>query len=85
MAVANSDFESAAGKTQTAASKYANHTEEPVLAAARPGSTNIPLPSIPPILIAITEVNDKLRSSFFKDFRFVSKKSDFFVKNSIIN
>lgn len=66
MAVASSDFESAAGKIQSAANKYANQTEDPVLAAAKPGKTKIPLPNMPPILIAITEIKDKLRSSFFK-------------------
>lgn len=66
MAVANSDFESAAGKIHTAASKYANQTDEPVFATANPGSTKIPLPNIPPILIAITDVNERLRSNFFK-------------------
>jgi hypothetical protein len=66
MAVANSDLERAAGKMQTAASKYANQTEEPVFAAASPGSTKMPLPSIPPMLMAMTDVKERLLSSFFK-------------------
>jgi len=66
MAVASSDFERAAGNIQTAASKYASHNDDPVFAAASPGRTKIPLPSIPPILMAMTDVRDKLRSNFFK-------------------
>ncbi len=68
MAVANSDFDNAAGKIQTAANKYASQRDDPVFAAASPGRTKIPLPSIPPILMAITEVKDKLRSNFFKSY-----------------
>ena len=48
-----------------AANKKANQTDGPVLAAANPGKTKIP-PSIPPMLIAITEVSDNLLSNFFK-------------------
>jgi hypothetical protein len=40
--------------------------DEPVFAAAIPGKTKIPLPSMPPMLMAITEVRFKLRSNFFK-------------------
>jgi len=78
MAVASSDFESAAGKIQSAANKYASQTEDPVLAAANPGKTKIPLPNIPPILIAITEIKDKLRSSFFKS-SYLTPKIVFFL------
>ena len=73
MAVASSDFESAAGKIQSAANKYASQTEDPVLAAANPGKTKIPLPNIPPILMAIAEVKETLRFSFFNDFKFIRK------------
>ena len=52
--MASSDLERAAGKTQRAPNKYANQTEEPVIFEANPGRTKIPLPSIPPMLIAIT-------------------------------
>jgi len=38
----------------------------PVLAAAIPGSTNIPLPNIPPILIAIIADSVNFLSNFFK-------------------
>jgi hypothetical protein len=68
MAVASSDFDNAAGKIHTAANKYASQRDDPVFAAANPGRTKIPLPSIPPILMAITEVKDKLRSNFFKSY-----------------
>ena len=66
IAVASSDLDRAAGSMQIAAKRYANQSEDPVLAAASPGSTKIPLPSIPPMLMATTEVSDRLRSSFFK-------------------
>jgi hypothetical protein len=42
--------------------------EDPVLAAAIPGKTKIPLPNIPPILMAIADVNDTLRFKVFKNF-----------------
>ena len=32
---------------------------------ARPGSTKIPLPNMPPMLMAITYDKERLRSSFF--------------------
>jgi hypothetical protein len=72
--VANSDFEIAAGRTHTAANRYANHTDGPVFAAANPGSTKIPLPNIPPILIAMTEERVKLRFNFFNRFSFIFVK-----------
>ena len=52
IAVASSDFDKTAGKIQSAATKKANQTEDPVIPTAIPGNTKIPL-SIPPILIAI--------------------------------
>jgi hypothetical protein len=58
IAVASSDFDNTAGKIQIAATKKANHTEEPVMPTAIPGNTKIPL-SIPPMLIAIAV--DKVR------------------------
>ena len=71
--VANSLFDKAAGRIHTAANKYAIQMEEPVLAAAIPGRTKIPLPSMPPILIAIAEVSVTLRLSFFKLSNFYPK------------
>ena len=75
--MANSDFEIAAGRTHTAANIYANQTDGPVFAAANPGRTKIPLPNIPPILIAITEERVKLRFNFFNRsfFCFVNHKN----------
>ena len=69
IAVANSDFDSTAGKMQIAANKNANHTDDPVFAAAIPGKTKIP-PSIPAILIAIIADNVNFLSSFFNLFSF---------------
>jgi len=71
--VASSDLDNAAGKIQTAANRYASQTEDPVFAAAMPGSTKIPLPSIPPILMAIADVKDKLLLSFFNFNNFIVK------------
>ena len=65
MAVASSDFESTAGKIQIAASKNASQTDDPVFAAAIPGNTKIP-PSIPAILIAITDDKFSFLFNFFK-------------------
>ncbi len=70
IAVANSDFDNAAGNIHIAANRYASQIEDPVFAAANPGKTKIPLPNIPPTLIAITEVKERLRSSFFKLIRY---------------
>jgi len=63
--VPNSDFERTAGRIQSAATRKASHTEEPVIPTANPGRTKIPL-NIPPILTAIAPGNDKVLSSFFK-------------------
>ena len=65
IAVPSSDFESTAGRIQIAATRKANHTEEPVISTAYPGKTNIPL-NIPPILTAIAPGNDSVLSNFFK-------------------
>ena len=65
MAVPSSDFERTAGRMQSAATKNASHTDEPVIPTANPGRTNIPL-SIPPILTAIAPGNDNVLSNFFK-------------------
>ena len=65
MAVPSSDFERTAGSIQSAATKNASHTDEPVIPTANPGRTNIPL-SIPPILTAIAPGNDNVLSNFFK-------------------
>lgn len=77
IAVANSDFDKAAGKIQIAANKYASQTDDPVFAAAKPGKTKIPLPSIPPMLIAITDDKFKLRCNFFKYYNFSLKQANF--------
>ena len=58
-----------------AAIKYASQRDAPILVAARPGSTKIPVPSIPPIPIAITAGSDKLFSSFFKILFYIYKNS----------
>jgi hypothetical protein len=58
-----------------AAIRYASHTDDPVLAAASPGSTKIPLPSIPPILIAITAGKANLLSNFFKILFYIYKNT----------
>ena len=47
--------------------------EDPVFAAAIPGSTKIPLPNIPPILIATIDSSVNFLSSFFKFFTFYAK------------
>ena len=47
-----------------AATRKANHIEEPVMPTASPGSTNMPL-SIPPMLTAMAPGNDNVLSSFF--------------------
>ena len=65
MAVPSSDFERTAGRIQSAATRKASHTEDPVIPTAKPGRTNIPL-SIPPILTAIAPGKDNVLSSFFK-------------------
>ena len=65
IAVASSDFESAAGTINSAAIKYASQIEDPVFAAAIPGNTKIPLPSIPPILIAMIAGRVSVLLSFF--------------------
>ena len=60
---------------QSAAIKYASQRDGPVFAAARPGSTKIPLPNIPPRLIAITAGRAKLLSSFFKILFYIYKNT----------
>ena len=66
MAVANSDFEKTLGRTNRAAIKYASQRDSPIICAAIAGRTKIPLPSIPPILIAIIEGSVSFLSNFFK-------------------
>ena len=73
IAVASSDLDKAAGKIQIAAIRYATQIEDPVLAAAIPGKTKIPDPSIPAILIAITEDRESFLSSFFINFLLYAK------------
>ena len=68
MAVANSDFESTLGKMNSPENIYANQRYSPIIPAATPGRTKIPVPSIPPILIAITAGRVNFLSSFFKCF-----------------
>lgn len=60
-----------------AAIKYASQSDGPVFAAARPGSTNIPLPSIPPRLIAITAGKARLLSNFFKILFYIYKNTKY--------
>lgn len=67
MAVANSDFDNAAGKTHKAAIRYDIQTYGPVTSNASPGRTKIPEPSIDAILIEITDDRPKFLSSFFKN------------------
>lgn len=65
MAVASSDLDRAAGKTAMAASKKAMGTEDPVMPAAIPGKTKIPLPSMAETEMATTALKPSLLSSFF--------------------
>ena len=74
IAVPSSDFERTAGRMQRAATKNANHTDEPVIPTANPGRTNIPL-SIPPILTAIAPGNDQVLSNFFKILFYIYKNT----------
>ena len=60
-----------------AAIKYASHNDGPVLIAASPGRTKIPLPSIPPRLIAITAGRAKLLSNFFKILFYIYKNTKY--------
>ncbi len=70
MAVANSDFDKAAGRTKNAAAKYANHTDGPVLAAASPGNAKMPIPIIALTLKETTATNPKRRSNVFNGYLF---------------
>ena len=72
MAVANSDFERAAGKTEREANIQANQTEAPVLVAAMPGKTKIPEPSIADTDIDTTAPSPSLLSSFFTQLWYVT-------------
>ena len=53
---------------------------DPVFAAAKPGKTKIPLPNIPPMLIAIAVVNESVRSSFFNSIQIFLKIDFFYIK-----
>ena len=63
MAVAISDLLSAAGRTIAPARRKASITLGPVILAARPGSTKIPLPIIAPMLMVNTAYSPRFRSS----------------------
>ena len=64
IAVPSSDFDNTAGRMHSAATRKANHIDDPVMPTANPGSTNMPLNS-PPMLTAIAPGNDNVLSSFF--------------------